>query len=147
MVKPKRKPAERRSPCGERRLEPHGVCGLNLPNRRMPVRWCRRGERVTAPPIPIGGVILCLYRVGELRGDPRSQSLRICFCLESSKSSRPVDLRNRQSAPGKKTIADILPRVETRALHSIAFFVPRAVFLATIFGSVVPHSSGRLITL
>jgi hypothetical protein len=37
-VKPKRKPAEWRSPCGERCLEPHGPYGLNLLNRRMRTR-------------------------------------------------------------------------------------------------------------
>jgi hypothetical protein len=30
----KRKPAERRSPCGERRVKPHGPLGLNSLNRR-----------------------------------------------------------------------------------------------------------------
>jgi hypothetical protein len=48
--------AKRQSRCGERRLEFHGLCGLKLtepPYADPPVRWCGRGERVTAPPIPI----------------------------------------------------------------------------------------------
>ena len=52
-MKSKRKPAERRSPCGERRLEPHGLSGLNSLNRMGKFRTaCRSLDPECHDPAP-----------------------------------------------------------------------------------------------
>src|SRR5215831_12436089 len=60
MVKPKRKPVERRSPSGARRIDPPAPYGSNLtepPGADPHAGWCGRGEWATTPPVPIFQII------------------------------------------------------------------------------------------
>ena len=69
-MKPKRKPAEWRSPCGERRIDRPAPGGPNLRNGPAGrVAW--RGERATTPPMPIAEEII--WREPARRSDRRSR--------------------------------------------------------------------------
>ena len=97
--------------CGPQLLEP--------PDAHPHVRWCGRGERATAPPMPIAADSRCGAKIGGLRSSSEFHgakalrwrergSARLKSCPDTKRSDRRVSLLCRT----KRHPNEVLPRTD-----------------------------------